>query len=100
MKNLFKKEDARSNLQKVYDEIVEDLQTERVGTDRYKELSDLAERYHAMLMEEESHKKSVSPDAIIGLVTSLGGIAMICGFERIGNITSKALNFVFKGRVR
>lgn len=98
--NVFVKKDEKSELRKKYDEAVELLGTFVSGSKEYLDQLDVVERIHKMLMEEECHKKTVSPDSIVAGAIGLLQVGAIIGHERFHNITTKAMNFVFKGRAR
>lgn len=100
MKLAVKKPDKRSNLRKEYDDAVLLLKTYRPDMPEYELQLKNVERLHKLLMEEESHKLRVSPDAVLGLAGNLLGIGVIVKHEEFNTITSKALGFVMKGRLR
>jgi hypothetical protein len=55
------------------------------------------ERFHKLRADKRTWK--VKPDTIWQVGASLGGIIMILGFEKANVLTSKAVNFVLRGRV-
>lgn len=54
-----------------------------------------------VLVEAASYKKpnTISPDALLAAGVNIAGIILILNFEKIGLVTSKALNFVGKVHV-
>ena len=96
----FAKKDKRSELRKEYDEAVSLLKTYLPGSDEYLSQLDVIERLHTMVMEEEDRKHNVSPDALVNGGVGLLQVGAILWREQLHNVTSKALGFVFKGRVR
>jgi len=50
------------------------------------------------LRDDQKSKKHASPDAVLAVAGNLLGIAMIVGHERVGVVTSKALQFVMKAK--
>lgn len=99
MKKLTKK-DKRTELEKEYDNAVSMLKTYLPGSDEYLSQLDVVERLHEMLMTEKENERKVSPDSIINGTVGLLQVGAILWREQLHNVTSKALNFVFKGRVR
>lgn len=100
MDKVFVKKDKRSELEKEYENAVKLLKTESPGSDGYRAQLDVVERLHTMLMDEKDRKRTVSPDAIVTGCVGLLQVGGILCHERLHNITTKAMNFVFKGRVR
>lgn len=49
--------------------------------------------------ENKAKAWRISPDTIAVVAGNLAGILLILNFEKLGNVTSKALGFVLKGRV-
>lgn len=100
MKNVFAKKDKRSDIEKEYDEAVLLLKTYLPGSKDYLEQLSVIERIHTILMDEEDRKKKVNPDAVIGGAVGLLQVGAILWREQLHNVTSRAINFCFKGRVR
>lgn len=96
----FAKKDKRSELEKEYDDAVKLLKTEVPGTQGYLDQLSVVERINVMLMEQEDRKQRITPDAIVSGCVGLIQIGTILFHEQAHNITTKALNFVTKGRVR
>lgn len=100
MKKVFVKKDKRTELEKEYDNAVKLLKAYIPSSDVYNDQLEIVERLHKMLMEEDDHKKKVSPDAILNGCVGLLQVGAILWREQLHNVTSKAIGFVFKGRVR
>ncbi len=66
-----------------------------VCSENYQKHLEVLERLNKL----KGEKKSLSPDTILVVAANLLGIALILGYESVGNITSKALGFVMRGRV-
>lgn len=98
MKKVFTKKDKRTELEKEYDNAVLLLRGLNPGSDLYDEQLKAVERLHSLLMAEAEHKKTVSPDAIVNGTVGLLQVGAILWREQFHNVTSKALNFVRKGR--
>lgn len=96
----FAKKDKRTEIEKEYDESVKLLKTYVPGSKDYLDQLEVVERIHTILMDEEDRKKKVSPDAVVNGTVGLLQIGAILWHEQFHNITTKALNFVTKGRVR
>lgn len=54
---------------------------------------------YKILCEIEAKKPRVSPDAWAQIIANLAGILLILKHEELNVISSKALNFVIKGRL-
>lgn len=52
------------------------------------------------LCQARSHKNSILPsaDTMIAVAANLIGLLVVLNYERTGIITSKAVNFIFKGK--
>lgn len=102
----FTKKDERSDLRKEYDNAVLVLKTCIPGSDAYETQLKIVERLHKLLMEEYEHHieadhvKEAKLSNMLSCATNLTGIGIIVGYEHLHNITSKALGFVLKGRLR
>ena len=96
----FNKKDKRSELEKEYDNAVLLLKACSPGSDAYDAQLDVVERLHKLLESDKEHKRELSPDAILGAIMQGLSIGAILQHERLHNITSKALQFVSKGRLR
>lgn len=100
MRNPFKKNTEKSELEKAIDEriahlneTIEDSEKDQTAIDNLKQLVDAK-------TELEGEKHSINPNVIISAVGSLAGIVLIIKHENLNVITSKALSFVpkiFKG---
>lgn len=95
-----KKDDKKSELEKEYENAVKLLRTCTPNTSDYDAQLKVVERFHEMLMAEESYKRKVSPDAIIAGAVGVFQVGAILWHERAHNVLTKALQFVIKGRVR
>lgn len=87
-------------LEKEYENAIRLLRTLVPGSDEYESQLQTVERIHAMLIDDKKMKQKVSPDAIVSVAGNLFGIGAILKHEELHNITSKAMSFVMKGRVR
>lgn len=95
-----KKKDKRSDLQKEYDNAVLLLKTLDPYSEEYCTQLKNVERLHELLMDEEEHKNRLSLDTLVTAGVSILQVGVIVGWEHMHTITSKALNFVLKGRLR
>lgn len=102
MKKLFAKEDKRTELEKEYDDAVRLLKTFTPGSQGYTEQLDVVERISKVLDEQQAREKKfkLSADTAATVACGLLQVAMIIGKEHLGNVTSKAMGLIFKGRVR
>lgn len=99
-KKVFAKKDKRTELEKERDEAVKLLRSETPGTDGYTARLEAVERLDKLISAESARKSHVDPNAVLAGAVGLLQVGAILGKERIYNVTSKALPFVFKGRVR
>ena len=92
--SIFKKE--KTMLEKEIEAILLDMKDMDLDSDKYK----LALNYLSILYEIKSTEKrwNVSPDTMAVVVANLLGIILILKHEELNVITSKAMNFVLKGR--
>lgn len=96
-----KKEDKRTGLEKEIDRLSETLSYTDMDTDEYDDIVSKIERLTSIKEKLEKAKcndDKVSKDTLIVVAGNLLGIGLILGYERINIITSKALNFVIRGR--
>ena len=100
MSKEFAKKDKRTELEKERDEAIKLLKGEIPGSDNYVAQLDIVERLDKLVAEEQKRKPHASPDTLVTGAVGLIQVGAILGRENLHNVTSKALNFVFKGRVR
>jgi hypothetical protein len=77
--------------QLVDDQLVKALEKAK-SPDEFSEIMAIMERRHSL-------KKGVSRDTVVIVAGNLLGIGLILGFERASVVTSKAMQFVLRGRV-
>lgn len=92
---MFGKTSTKPNFQKEIASVLEQLDGLSVGTDEYADALTTLERL-TKLHTQYKGKNQVSADAVVTAAASLGGIALILGFERAHVITTKAIGFVAK----
>jgi hypothetical protein len=92
---VFGKTSTKPNFNKEITSVLEQLDGMSVTTPEYAETLTILERL-AKVQTQHKGKTQVSADAIVTAAASLGGIALILGFERAHVITTKALGFVAK----
>lgn len=92
--NIFKKE--KTMLEKEIEAILLDMKDMDLNSDEY----EVALNHLSILHEIKSKEKkwNVSPDTMAVVVANLLGIILILKHEELNVITSKAMNFVIKGR--
>lgn len=92
--NIFKKE--KTMLEKEIEEVLLDMKNMYVDSDEY----EVALNHLSTLYEIKSKEKkwNVSPDTMAIVAGNLLGIILILKHEELNVITSKAMNFVIKGR--
>lgn len=93
----FKKRDKRTKLEKEIDNLLNEMDYQDKSSDEYaKNVRHLYRLYDARNKEKP---RSVSPDTVLLVAANLLGIVLILKYEQLNTITSRAINFVFKGRV-
>ena len=92
--NIFKKE--KTMLEKEIEAVLLDMKDMDLNSDEY----EIALNHLSTLHEIKSKEKkwNVSPDTMAVVVANLLGIILILKHEELNVITSKAMNFVIKGR--
>ena len=92
--NIFKKE--KTMLEKEIEAVLLDMKDMDLNSDEYEvALNHLSKLYE---IKSKEKKWNVSPDTMAVVVANLLGIILILKHEELNVITSKALNFVIKGR--
>jgi hypothetical protein len=86
----------RQGLEATIDDLMAQMSDHKPDSPEYKAMTENLIKLYAL--RDEKSVKSVSPDAILAVAGNLAGIAMIVGHERIGVVTSKALQFVMKAK--
>lgn len=92
--NIFKKE--KTMLEKEIEEVLLDMKNMCVDSDEYEVALDHLSTLYEIKSKEK--KWNVSPDTMAVVVANLLGIILILKHEELNVITSKAMNFVIKGR--
>lgn len=91
------KKDKRTNLDKEIDDVLEEMTYQDKAGTRYAKNIDHLERLYRAKSYIKSRK--ISPDTKAIILANLLGILAILHFEKVDTVTSKALNFVLRGRV-
>jgi len=86
----------REGLEKTIDALILSMANTLPETPEYKAMTENLTKLYAL--RDEKSNRSVSPDAVLAVAGNLLGIAMIVGHERVGVVTSKALQFVMKAK--
>lgn len=89
--------DKRTNLEKEIDSVLEKISKLDPSSEGYKNAVESLEKLYKAKSYDKS--KTVSYDTLAVVIGNLAGIGMILGYEQSRVITSKALNFVLRGRV-
>lgn len=91
------KKDKRSVEEKQIDELIEKLALEADTAEKATDVQRLMNQ-----REEIRNKKKgkIDPNTVIGAGVGLVQVFTIVGYERFAAMTSKALSFVHKGRLR
>ena len=99
-KDVFEKKDKRTELEKERDVAIKLLKTETPGSDNYLTQLEIVERLDKLVAEEKKRSPHASPDTIVNATVGCVQVGAILFREQFHNVTSKALGFVFKGRIR
>lgn len=99
-KDVFAKKDKRTELEKERDDAIKLLKGEMPGSDAYIAQLDIVERLDKLVAEEKKRNPHASPDTMVNAAVGCVQVGAILFREQFHNVTSKALGFVFKGRVR
>ena len=91
---IFKNE--KTMLEKEIDDVLLAMRHMAKDTDEYEMAIDHLERLYKMNSKDNDDK--VSPDTMAVVVGNLVGILLILKHEEVNVVTSKALNFVIRGR--
>lgn len=94
MKPITLKKDKRSEAEKNIDESIDRLAKDAKQPHQVDAVLDLMDKRKKL-----DSKDSISPNTIATVSANLLGIGMILYHEKVHVISSKALGFVFKGRV-
>ena len=92
----FTKADRRSKLQKEMDTVFKKLEELDPSDENYTKTINNLERLHKMKSDD---KIKVSPDVVISVLGSIVGTVLVLYFEKTDIVTSKAINWIIKGRV-
>jgi hypothetical protein len=96
---LLTKRDKRTALEKEIDDLTATLQHIDPYTDEYRDRLESIERLSKLRDENKKSKLRVSPDTMVVVAGNLAGILLILLHEKLHVISTKALNFVIRGRV-
>ncbi len=97
MFKLLKKNDKRTTLEKEIDAVLECMETIQPDTEEYTTMSKNLETLYSAKGKEKPWR--INPDTIFVGVIGLLQLGMILGHEKCNVITTKAMSYVFKGRV-
>lgn len=93
----FRKRDKRTKLEKEIDDVLNEMIYQDKSSKEYaKNVEHLERLYKAKGYEKPSR---ISPDTMLIVAANLLGIILILKFEKLDTITSRAVQFVLKGRV-
>lgn len=91
------KKDKRSPEERKLDELIEKLANEAATADKAAEVQRLMKNREEI--RNAKHSK-IDPNVVIGGVVGIFQVGAIIGYERVHALTSKAISFVQKGRLR
>lgn len=100
MRDIFAKKDKRTEVEKARDEAMLRFRSLPYGSQEREKQLEECDRLQAMAVSEKQIAKQLDPNAILGVVGQTIGIGQVLNYEKARNVTSKALQFVMKGRVR
>lgn len=99
MKLLTNKRDKRTALEMEIDDLTIGLQQIDPHSDEYHDRLESIERLSKLRDESRKSQRQVSPDTVLVVSGNLLGIVLILMHEKLHVISTKALNFVIRGRV-
>ena len=85
----------KESVEKLVDAHLEVLLQEADTKNDISDILTLMERHK----ELRQRNKQISPDTLVVVAGNLLGIVLILNYEKLNIVTSKALNFVIRGRV-
>lgn len=91
------KKDKRSIEERKIDELIEQLAMEADTAEKAAEVQRLMRQREEI---KNTKKSKIDPNTVIGAGVGLIQVCTIVGYERFHAMTSKALSFVHKGRLR
>ena len=97
MLKILKRKDKRTALEKEIESLLKCMKNVEPDTEEYGRMSDNLETLYSAKGKDKPWR--ISPDTIFVGVVGLLQVGMILGHERLHVVTSKAMNYVFKGRV-
>lgn len=89
-----KRRPEQTELEKVLDELLIDLQNEEHDSERYSKIADQVVKLYKLKETDSKSNERVSADTLVKVSGNLLGILLIVGHERANVVTSKALTFV------
>ena len=95
--NIYTKIIKPNKFEKEIDAILEELQYHEKDSQEYAQI--LSQLEKLVKMQDIRHSRRIKPDTLAQVGANLGGIALILNYEKLSVITTKALNFVVKGRL-
>lgn len=90
----------KTELEKEIDQIIIGMRDLPVDSKEYELRLAKLERLQKIQSAQNEQKDTISRDTLAGIAANLLGIGLICNFERLHVITSKALGFVSKLRIK
>lgn len=95
----FKKRVKKTELDKEIEAVLEEMFYQSRYSDNYLRNLEHLERLYSIKGTAESTKKRISPDTIAIVVGNLLGIILILHYEKFNTVTTRAVNFILRGRV-
>lgn len=91
-----KNQEGKKALNKEIDRLTLELCEDYISDERYEEIMRKLDKLFAI---RNNQKSNVDINTVLTVAGSLSGILLILNYERLGAMTSKAVNFVLKGRI-
>jgi len=92
----FTKKDRRKKVVKAMDSVYTKLETLDAASEDYTTAVSNLERLNKIKSED---KIKINPDVVITVVGSIASTLLVLYFEKTDIVTSKAINWIIKGRV-
>ncbi len=96
---LIKKKDKRTNLEREIDELLVSMSEVEHEDEKYKQMAEQLVRLYTAKELDTRGKKTLSPDAVLGVCANLAGLIAVLGFEQIKVISMKGLSWLSRFRV-
>lgn len=99
LKKLFKKKDKRTKLDREIDDLLEEMSYQHRDSNEYADNVEYLTKLYEAKRGVESQKQGISKDALLYVGANIAGLLLVLHYEKLDVITSRAFNWIWKGRV-